>query len=177
MRLATHDIVAPVKVHDARKSGMKIPKQNATRSNRQKAFTLPEVLVAVMIVGVMFVGLYAGISQGMSIINSARYNLRATQIMADTMEVIRMYSWEQVNSNGFVPSSVTVDFFPTPGSTNISGNLGTAYINIQNAGMNQNYSTNMKKVTITLQWTNSSGEQTRTMSSYITRNGLQNYVY
>lgn len=132
-------------------------------------------MVATLIVGIMFTGLYAGISQGMSVINSARQNLRATQIMADTMEVLRLYTWEQVNSNGFIPSTVYVPFFPD--STNSSSLRVKADITISDSGFRQPYSNNVKKITVDLSWTNSAGLQKRSMSTYVARNGLQNYVY
>ena len=47
-----------------------------------------EVLVAVSLVGIMFVSLYSGISSGFAVVQLARENLRATQILQEKMETI-----------------------------------------------------------------------------------------
>jgi hypothetical protein len=39
------------------------------------------------------------------------------------------------------------------------------------------YSTNLKKITVTLQWTTGSVPRTRMMSTYVGKHGAQNYVY
>src|SRR4051812_3617845 len=72
------------------------------RRRGQAAFTLVEILVAGSVLAVMAVALYGGISYCFASITLARQNLRATQICLEKMEIVRMYSWEQVNSNGFV---------------------------------------------------------------------------
>ena len=69
------------------------PLARASRSAR--AFTIVEALVAACVVGVLFTSLYAGITAGFGALNSARENLRATQVMIDKMETLRLYSWNQ----------------------------------------------------------------------------------
>src|SRR5882672_783086 len=69
----------------------------------QSAFTFVEVIIAMAAVGVVVVALYLGISSGFSIIRLARENLRATQIMVEKMETVRLYNWDQINSNGCIP--------------------------------------------------------------------------
>ena len=56
------------------------------------AFTLAEVVIAVGVLGVSIISLYAGISSGFALTRSSRENLRATQIMVEQMEAIRLYS-------------------------------------------------------------------------------------
>jgi len=54
------------------------------------AFTLVEVMVAVWLGAIMFVGLYLGFSQGFAVIQLTRENLRATQILQEKAETIRL---------------------------------------------------------------------------------------
>lgn len=168
----------------------------------QAAFTLPEVLVAVMIVGIVFVSLYAGITRGMALIDSSRDNLRSTQVMLDTMEVMRLYNWEQINSNGFLPTNFVVDL-ETGGIVNMSSttkesettettkttesgdtqesseaNRAYATITVATPTMDQAYKTNIREITVTLTWTNNTGlVSSREMRTFVTRDGLQNYIY
>src|SRR5688572_19901661 len=85
----------------------------AQRSYAEAAFTLAEIMVGCALLAVVVVSLYGGISFGFASINLARQNLRATQIALEKMEITRMYSWEQINSNGFVPLNFTASFYPT----------------------------------------------------------------
>src|SRR5882762_11843070 len=80
---------------------------NVSRSTGRgaAAFSLPEAIMAVCVLGVMLVSLYAGSSSGFSIVQSSREELRATQILVQQMESLRLYNWDQVqNTNYLVPT-------------------------------------------------------------------------
>src|SRR5438309_2049072 len=62
----------------------------------ESGHTLVEVMVAMAVLGFMMVALYAGFSSGFAVVRVSRENLRATQIMAEGMEVARLYNWDQV---------------------------------------------------------------------------------
>ncbi len=159
----------------------------AARSTR--AFSIIEALVAACIVGVLFVSLYSGITAGFGALSSARENLRATQVILDKMETLRLYSWTQVSNfgatNAYIPSTFTESFYPA--TTNYSASLvstgtvggGFVYygtVVITNAGFTQNYSNSVKFVTVTLRWTNGVA-RSQTMSTYTAQYGIQNYIY
>lgn len=147
------------------------------RSNSESAFTLAEIMVACTLLAVMAVSLYGGISYGFSSITLARQNLRATQIALEKMEITRMYSWEQINSNGFVPPTFTAPYFPTVG-VNTNGGLvyyGTTIVT--NVDVNPAYNVDMRKVIVTLNWTNRTVAQSLQMSTYISQYGMQRYIY
>lgn len=157
-----------------------------------RAFTLIEVVVATAIVGIFFVALYAGITQGFTIMANTRENVRATQILLDRMEELRLYSWDQIKSNGgtnsYVPATFTESFYPAStnqsqstfqsGSTNSSGDF-TFYgtIVITNAGLSASYNTNMRRVIVTLNWTNGTTVRQQRMSTLVSQYGLQKYIY
>jgi len=89
--------------------------------------TLVEVIISVGVVGVTFFSLYAGITYGFTVLLLARENLRATQIMMEKMETIRLYNWDQINSNGFIPATFVAAFNATNTSTNFGTGSGVLY--------------------------------------------------
>lgn len=148
------------------------------------AFTLIEVAISAAIVGLIIVALYSGLSSGFAIIHLARENLRANQIMVEKMETIRLYTWEQINTPGYVPTNFTAPFFPAvdTGSTNqsLADSSGLVYsgkITITNAPISASYSNDMRLVKVDLVWTNTGRPRVREMQTLVSRYGMQNYVY
>jgi hypothetical protein len=140
-------------------------------------FSLMDALFAMAVAGFMFVALYAGLAFGFKIIKMARENTRATQIMLEKMETIRLYTWNQVTNTGFIPTNKFVVPYYSVGSTNTSL-LYTGRITIAPCPIGASYADNMRKITIRVDWTPfDSTNRSRTMSTYVTRNGLQNYVW
>lgn len=153
------------------------------------AFSIVEALVAACIVGVLFVALYGGITAGFGALNSSRENLRATQVLIDKAETLRLYSWNQISTFGtstsYIPSTFTESFFPTTTnysastvSTNATGSGFTYYgeVSIVNSGFTENYSNAMKRVTITINWTNGVA-RSQTLTTFVGQYGIQNYIY
>ena len=140
------------------------------------AYSLIELLVAVAVMGIMFVSLYSGFSAGFAIIQLARENLRATQILQEKMETIRLYTWDQINTAGFIPSNFVESFYAV--DTNDVGNMMyTGTVSIASAPIAESYSNDLKTVTIRVEWISAGVERNREMSTFVTRNGLQNYIY
>src|SRR5712664_3238219 len=129
---------------------MKITIQTKTRAG---AFTLPEVLVAAGLIGFSGLALFTGFQQSFNLVESDRENLRATQILQEKMEMIRLYSWDQVTNSGFIPSSFSEAFDPTA-ATNSSGVTYAGTVIVTNAPITETYSADMRLVNISLSWTN-----------------------
>ena len=85
------------------------------------AYSMIELLVAIAILGIMFVSLYSGFSAGFAIIQLARENLRATQVLQEKMETIRLYTWEQINTPGFIPTNFLDSFYAAASNTSSQG--------------------------------------------------------
>src|SRR5947207_15182663 len=85
------------------------------RAADRQAFTLMEVMLAVVIVGVVFVSLYAAISQGFAVVQTARENLRATQIMQEQVEILRVLDWDQITGTPS-PWQFNASFYPAGGA-------------------------------------------------------------
>ena len=162
---------------------MKTRIPNLHRSERAAGVSLIETLVAMAVTTLVAVGLYLGISAGFTVVEVSRENLRATQILLEKMETIRLYSWDQINSNGFVPTSFTAPFMP--GRTN-SGTNNLVYegrVTIADVGgsatpfTSETYTNSMRMVIVDLTWRSAGRQHSRQMRTYLSRYGLQNYVY
>src|SRR5262249_50760865 len=104
----------------------------SSRCNR-KAYTLVELVMAIMVVGLMMVSLYAGFTYGFGAVKLARKTLRATQIMVQKTEDFRLYNWTQLPTWGFLPPSFTDFFFPAGTNTGHPGAVYTGFIAVNNA--------------------------------------------
>jgi len=170
---------------------MRIQLNRLLRRQRQAGVTLIEALVSMGVFGVSFFSLYAGMSMGFSVIGNARENLRATQIMVEKMETIRLYSWDQINTAGFIPVSFTDSYYPAnaggeeaaygEGGGGAQGYAaGVVYsgrVTIGDGPSGLSYSTDLRRVSIALTWTSGGRVHNRSMVTYVSRNGLQNYIY
>lgn len=145
------------------------------RQQHSAAFGLVDATFAMAIAGVLFTALYAGLSFGFKTIKFARENTRATQIMLERMEVIRLYRWDQVNTAGWVPTNFVEPYY-SMGGTN-SSLMYTGRIALASSSLGTSYENNVKKVTIQLSWVTDKTARSRTMSTYISKNGMQSYVF
>ena len=147
-----------------------------------------EVLVAVAVIGIAFVSLYAGMASGFSLVALSRENLRANQIMMDRLEECRLYTWEYLTNPTNVPTAFTTPFYPTNSDVSLSdlsrgsvvvGHDFTFYgtLTITNAGLTNTYRDNLRLIVVTLTWTNGNVPRNRSVSTYVARNGMQSYIY
>ena len=67
--------------------------------------TLVEVVMAVALLGIMTSGIFGSFRYGFFTLQLVRENQRATQIILEKVETIRLYNWDQVNLNGFIPTT------------------------------------------------------------------------
>jgi len=142
---------------------------------RNSGFTLVEAVVGVGAMGLLVVCLYTGMTSGFSTVRLARENLRATQVIQEKFETIRLYTWDQINDATFIPSSFTASLYTGNGQTVQSAYRGT--VKISTAGISEAYGDDLRLATITVNWTSGSLPRSRTMSSFVARYGLQNYIY
>ncbi|MCI0747321.1 MAG: hypothetical protein L0Y58_18100 [Verrucomicrobia subdivision 3 bacterium] len=159
---------------------MKIKVSIMSRLRRRlAAFSLMEVTVGMGIMGTTMAALFSGFTTGFFTIRMARENLRATQIMLEKVETIRLYSWQQVTNNGFIPTNFIAKYDPDA-QTGTNGLIyyGELYIT-PTAGVitNASYTNNMRMVTVKVRWKTGNLDRSREFKSYISRYGLQDYIY
>ena len=148
----------------------------------ESGVTLVDVIMAIALLGVMASGIFGSFRYGFFTLQLARENQRATQILLEKVETIRLYSWDQVNPPGrSIPYTFPLNAVYDPQAP--SGAQGTTYngtvtvSNCSSGSIGSSYSANMRQVTVTLHWTTGTIPHTRSLATYIAKDGLQNYVY
>ena len=143
----------------------------------QAGFGLTESLIGVVVIGVVFTALYAGMTTGFQAVRSARENLRATQILLEKFESLRLYNWDQITAGNYIPLTFTNHYVLNPATA------GTVYhgrVSIDPLPVDalEPYREDMRSVTITINWTSGNSiTRTRTFTSYVAKYGLQHYIY
>src|SRR5262245_16055606 len=145
-------------------------------SAAQAGFSLVEVSIAMGVVGTAAMALFSGFTSGFFTMQLARENLRATQVLLEKTETLRLYSWDQINTAGYIPSTFTAYYDPND-TTNANGIVYSGTMVITNCPVSSSYNDDMKMAVITLNWKTGALPRTRSFSTYIARNGLQNYIY
>jgi len=158
-------------------------------SKRAAAFSLVEVMVAAVIAAIVLAAVFGGISKIFNLLTSTREDLRATQIIVSRLEALRLEAWgngtnqpTQLFNTTNVPNFFTDYFYPLGLAS--TTNQGMAYSGSVTIATNltfSSYSGAMALVTIRVNWTDSNygitNQHTRAMSTYVSQNGIQNYIY
>lgn len=155
--------------------------KSAKLHRRTAGFSLVEVMVSLAIGGVGIIAMYGSLGLGTNMLQSSRENLRATQILVEKMETLRLYTFDQICSNGFMPLTFSVPYDPQTLGTGTNGSLPGVVFNgrmtITNAPVAASYQANLRMVTVDLTWTSGTLTRHRDISTLVSRNGLQNYIY
>ena len=139
----------------------------------QVGFTLIEVITAVGIVGIVSVSLYAGLASSFHAVENSRLELRATQILTEKLEAMRLFNWEQVTT-GFIPFNFTEKYEPSSSGSIVY----TGQVTITNAAVHSAYDNTMRKAVAEITWTNANnGVRQKRMETLISQYGIQNYLY
>lgn len=133
-----------------------------------------EVLFAMGIVGILVVALYGAIAASTTWMRLCHENEAVTQIMSEKLETIRLYNWDQMNSNGFVQTSFTtgIDPLQPKGTPYYTGTVVIAQQPVTEA-----YKSNLLQVTVNVAWQSGSRPESRSMSTFVAKYGLQTYIY
>ena len=146
-------------------------------NSRRSAFTLAELMVGISIMSIMFLTLYLGFTQGFGVVQGSRENLRATQILQQQAEAIRLYTWEQIDpASGWLPPTTTWTFYPLGGTGN-QGITYTSTVSVTNALVDEAYVADHRQVICTLTWNSGNVQRQRQMSTLVSKYGLHNYIY
>jgi prepilin-type N-terminal cleavage/methylation domain-containing protein len=140
----------------------------------KRAFTLVEVLVGAAILAFTVVALYGAFSFGFSTIKLSQEDVRADQILVQKLETLRVYDWSKVTNN-FLPTNFTSTFSTTGADTGVtySGSLSiTAFVP---SAANESYSDSLRRVIASVEWTSSGILRKRSMTTFVSQYGIQNY--
>jgi type II secretory pathway pseudopilin PulG len=153
---------------------MKLNKR-ALKRGLVSGFTLVETVLAVLAAAIMLPTLYAGFASGFSFVQLTRENLRATQVMVQRMEAVRLVPWQNLQDPAYFPTNSTEYYNPSGQAR------GTSYTITYNwaqapASLPPSYRSNMCLVTVTAAWKSGNVPHSRAMQSYVARYGIQRYV-
>ena len=138
------------------------------------AFTMTEVVVGVGLFAIAFLAGYFGIVQGYNLTQATRENQRATQILQDKAEVLRLYTWDELTNIAFTPLAFT-NYYNPAGQTDGPTYYGT--VTITNAPFAETYADDIRILTFQLNWSNNKLNHQRRFTTLVSRYGMHNYVY
>jgi type II secretory pathway pseudopilin PulG len=139
--------------------------------------TLTEVVAAVAILAIAMAGLMGALANGFFSVQLTRENQRATQILIERTEMARLYNWDQITTPGFIVTNFISSYDPQSVDGGGLYYTGTVQLASLPFSPTPNYSTNMRQMTITLNWETKGVPRTRSITTLLGRDGLQNYVY
>jgi hypothetical protein len=96
--------------------------------------------------------------------------------MLERAEAIRLCSWDQVRSNGFIPGTFT-EYYDPSAPTGSMGVLYSGTAKVTTFPYSTAYANNMRQLTLTVTWQTGNVTHRRTNITYIAKDGIQNYVY
>ncbi len=160
---------------------MKLLKQKCEwpPSRTRAGMTLAEVMVGVGVMGIMSVSLYAGFAFAFAEIRLAQENVRATQILEERMEVVRLLNWDQVvNLPGYIPMSFTAPFYADNPTNPPSGAFSyTGTVLVTNAPVTETYANDLRMIQIQVSWPSGNVIRQRQMTTFVAQYGVQKYIY
>src|SRR5689334_7324482 len=130
---------------------MRFTELGEDRSVGQGAYTLPELLVATFVTGVFVISLYAGFGSGFSLLRLAREDARATEIIQQKIETLRLCPWSDLPS---FPASFNEPYDPLASTNDPQAMTFSGTILLTTPNISASYATNLRLVTITVFWTN-----------------------
>jgi len=167
-----------------KESEMKIL-QTQSKTRARKAifgFTLVETMVATLVAAITLSAHFLAFASGFAIVTVTREDLRASQIMLQRMEAIRLSGFSQLTDTTKYPTNTT-EYYDQKGKTN--GNGGTAYTvtyatkpgyQLVDTTMPNAYRTNVMEVTVGVSWKSGTAMRNRSMRTYVARYGVEKYV-
>ena len=143
--------------------------------NLQAATTIVEVVAAITILTISAAGLMGALANGFFSVQLTRENQRATQILIERTEMARLYNWDQVTAPNFILTNFIAVYDP---STKTGGGVTyTGTVSVSSFPFTANYATNMRQLTITLDWATKGVPRQRSITTLLSRDGLQPYLY
>ncbi|HUR58566.1 MAG TPA: prepilin-type N-terminal cleavage/methylation domain-containing protein [Opitutaceae bacterium] len=142
----------------------------SARSHRRRAFTLPEVALALIVLALGITTAITALQRAFLNLDTARNLQVAAGILQCEIEKERLFSWAQVSDAAYQPV-IDASFLRNPavaGRFTLTRTLATV---AQRSGQ-------MVQVTVTVRWRSYDGRNlTRSTTTYFGQGGLYNYVY
>ena len=116
---------------------------------------------------------------GYALTNTTRQEERATQIIAEKMEVVRLLNWNQVtNSAGYIPATFTDTYYAgNPTNTPSGPVIYSGTVTVTSATASETYSNDLRLIQIAVTWKTGLITHRRQMNTMVSPYGLQKYIY
>src|SRR2546425_11611017 len=145
--------------------------QSNTRTRKAYfGFTLVETLAATTTAAIWLSAHFLAFASGFALMTVTREDVRATQIMLQRMEAVRLSGYNQFADTNKYPPSVTQDY-DEKGKTNGTGG-GVAY-NVTHqiasalGSLPPSYRCNLTQVTVGVSWTSGKANRSHNISTYV----------
>ena len=133
------------------------------KKKKEEGFTLIEVLVTMMILSGVLTALLSCFIYGLNVISRMKQTAIATQVIQEQLEDIRDKTYDEVVSLGTSFDNTRLDQLSnTSGCEEASGGLT----------VEDSEGDDIKKVTVTVQWTYRGRAQREDLVTFITRDGI-----
>ncbi len=137
------------------------------RRRSRSGVTLIEVLIAIVVIGVVVGSTITALRSGFSMIQLARDNTMASQIMQSEMENLRLMNWVQL---GQLPEEGEFEV-----DTLLDANIAARYERVRRV---TEVREGMREVELVVEWQTVSGSRhTRTYRTLFSQEGLNDYYY
>ena len=134
--------------------------------------TLVEVMIAVFVLAIVFVGIFAMLNQGFRLMETAQDYNRVSQILQNQMEVFRSKNWTALEEYSASGTFDTSEFFTEYGSHY----SGIYSITTSKTGPAPDFEIQQKQIILTVGWTDTRGmTRTRRYRTFFTKDGLNDY--
>ena len=136
--------------------------------NTARAFTLVETVIATLLLTSALVALYAAFSFGFGTLKLSQEDLRAGQILVQKLETLRVYDWSKI-TNGYIPTDLSASFSTNGGVTYDVG------VKVTPAPVIESYHDTLRRVTVSVSWESGGVLRNRSMTTFVSKDGLQTY--
>ncbi|MEZ5275284.1 MAG: type II secretion system protein [Opitutaceae bacterium] len=138
-----------------------------SRLNTKEGFTLVEVLVASVVLGMVFLSSIGAMTVGYRLLENARFNTLAAQIIQSEIETLRLMNWAQISA---LPSNEAITIDSDLNNASLNRFTGNRILTSLRA--------NTKAIIVNVQWTATSGQvHSRRYTTYMGKDGLNDYYY
>jgi prepilin-type N-terminal cleavage/methylation domain-containing protein len=138
-------------------------------TNTKGGFTLVEVMVSVFLMAIVFTASYASYFLGMNMVEDAREELRASQIVQSELERMRTMNWDALSKARTIQAVSPEGIYIKQFSDDYR-----AFREIKDVDGEPD----LKLVRVFVWWTNSKGKRTyQVFNTIVTKNGLNDYLY
>ena len=136
-----------------------------------RGFTLREVALGATILAVGFVGMVEALALGSEMLDTARNQTLAAQIVQAEVEYLRMQNWTTIQSLTSTSAS-NLSTYTEFTSTSLATVAGTS-VTLARTVASPDPHTNLRQITMTVTWTSITGKvHSRSCSAYIGKYGL-----